>query len=267
MRLIIDKIKLKFQKINKLKYCLGIILISLINTVSANRNIDCLTLHVINTPPIGYTNDQGQAVGVHWDYLTALEKTSGLCINKILLPYPRIWRSIENGQHDGGIIFKSHSRSPLVKYVAKIRSVKTIVVVAKTHSVNHYTGLKNLTIGKTRGTHLSQRFDNDEQLNLLEFKNYTQATQMLLHGRINAIAGSALVLTYQLNRVNALEKIDLKNRITLGEKEQWLQLSVHSKHLDKIPKLRRAIEQLKKNGSFDRIMTKYYGANWRVMNK
>jgi len=82
------------------------------------------------TPPLGYVNANGQTLGVHWDYLAAIERESSLCINKKLLPYPRIWKSIKTGAHDGGIVFRSAERSGLVTYVRLIRSVKTIVVFA-----------------------------------------------------------------------------------------------------------------------------------------
>jgi hypothetical protein len=61
--------------------------------------------------------------------------------------------------------------------------------------------------------------------------------------------------------------VDLTHKLVLGEKEQWLQLSKKSQHLDKIPQLRIAIEKLKQDGSFDVIMDKYYGDEWRVVNQ
>lgn len=51
-----------------------------------------------------------------------------------------------------------------------------------------------LTIGKTRGTHLSKFFDQDPNFNIIELNNYGQA-KMTKFGRINAIAASALALS------------------------------------------------------------------------
>ena len=77
----------------------------------------------------------------------------------------------------------------------------------------------------------------------------------------------AVVLSYQLKKLHALNSVDLTHKLVLGEKEQWLQLSKKSQHLDKIPQLKLAIEKLKKNGSFAKIMDKYYGNEWRVINQ
>jgi polar amino acid transport system substrate-binding protein len=237
------------------------------STLWAQTSPACLNLHVIENAPIGFNNTDGRPTGVHWEHLTAIEKTSDLCLNKMILPYPRIWQSIKKGRHDGGIIFKSESSSKFVEYVAKIRSVKIVVIPVKGIEINSYEDLKNIRIGKTRGTHLSEQFDQDSSLNIIELNNYSQATQMIDRGRIDAIAGSVLVLTYQLKKYNALNSVDLTHKLVLGEKEQWLQLSKKSQHLDKIPQLRIAIEKLKQDGSLDAIMDKYYGDEWRVVNQ
>lgn len=249
-----------------IKFCFCTVFVLFITAAHANSQAECLELHVISNSPIGFENSDKENVGVHWEYLTALEKATDFCINKTLLPYARIWQSIEHGKHDGGIVFKSDSRSNFIEYVAPIRTVKTVVIPVNGIKIRSYDDLTDLTIGKTRGTHLSKKFDHDASLKLIELNNYDQAAQMLKLGRIDAIAGSALVLSYQLRKYDVLDKVNLTNKLILGEKEQWLQLSKQSKHLDKIPELKQAIEQLQQNGRFDLIMDKYYGKRWKQIN-
>jgi ABC-type amino acid transport substrate-binding protein len=62
--------------------------------------------------------------------------------------------------------------------------------------ISTYDDLSGLIIGKTQGTRLIDIFDHDDKLNLLEVTNYKQAVNMLNIGRIDAIAGSALVLSF-----------------------------------------------------------------------
>lgn len=232
----------------------------------AKSNNECLNLHVIKNSPLGFIDKSKKLRGVHADYLRAIAKDSGVCIENQLFPYPRIWESIKKGGHDGGIIFKSASRSTNIKYVALIRTVKTIVIPAKGKVVDSYNDLKTLKIGKTKGTHLSKTFDNDPELQLVEVTNYAQAIKMLKSGRIDAVAGSALVLSYQFNRHDALDAVDLSNRFILGEKEQWLQLAEHATSEDVSKALKDSIERLKHQGVLDAIMDKYYGKQWREIN-
>lgn len=231
----------------------------------ANEGNGCLDFHVIENSPIGFIDTNGEPAGVHWEYLVAIEQASGVCINKKLLPYARIWEQLKIGVHDGGIVFKSDSRSSIVEYAALIRTVKTVVVPVKGLGIKRYEDLFGLTIGKTRGTHLNDHFDNDPNFNIVELTNYEQATRMINANRIDAIAGSALVLTYQLKKHDVLTRVDMDNSIVLGEKEQWLQLSNKSIHLDKVAQLNEAITLLKHNGTLDKIMDKYYGTQWRKM--
>lgn len=228
----------------------------------SKKKDECLDFHVIKNEPLGYQNDSGEMVGVHWEYLEAIEQASGLCINKRLIPYLRIWRSLTNGDHDAGILFRSKSRADIVEYSSLVREVYTVVVPVKGMKINHYDDLQHLIIGKPRGTHLGDKFDNDKNLTIVELNSYQQAAKMLQKGRIDAIAGSGLVINYQLKKYKAFDKIDNEGKFIVGKKEQWLQFSKKSKHLDLIPKLNLAIEELKQNGRLDAIMDKYYGKDW-----
>jgi len=228
---------------------------------------DCLNMHVISNAPMGYIDANGRATGVHWDYLTAIEKESGVCINKRLMPYARLWRSLADGQHDGGIIFRSPGREQTSKLVAQIRNLRTVVIPQKGIPLESYADLSGLIIGKTRGTRLSDRFDNDATLLKLELNDYAQAAKMIQRGRLDAIAGSGVLLNYHLSKQQLLNQVDLSQGFTLGRREQWLQLSRKSKHLSKTLRLKQATEQLRAEGVLDRIMTKYHGGRWRLANK
>ena len=70
-------------------------------------NNRCLEMHVIQAEPLGYINSQHKMVGVQVDFLAAIEAESGICINKRLMPYARIWKSFAQKKHDGGILFKN----------------------------------------------------------------------------------------------------------------------------------------------------------------
>ena len=201
----------------RLFYCI----IFIIPTSQAFEDLDCLKFHVIKNAPLGFKNTDEESNGVHWEYLVALEKETGFCINKEILPYARIWQSIAQGNHDGGIMFKSTSRSNIVEYAALIRTVNVVVIPVNDINVESYNDLYTLTIGKTRGTHLSKVFDQDPNLNIIELNNYGQAAKMIKFGRINAIAGSALVLSYQLKKHHVLNNVNYIKKLTLGKKEQW----------------------------------------------
>jgi len=222
---------------------------------------------VIDNNHAGLKKSHKGNIGVHWEYLEALERETGFCINKTILPNKRIWQSLKEGKHDGGIMFKSDLHPNIVEYVALIHTVKTIVIPIVGVDIQHYKDLYELTIGKPRGISLSETFDHDPQLNIIELNHYAQAIQMIKLGRLDAIAGCATALDYHLKTFSALNKVNYKNKLDLGKKEQWLQFSKKSKHLDKIPLFEKAIEKLRLDGTFNLIMDKYYGEQWNLINK
>ncbi len=226
----------------------------------------CLEMHVIDNAPIGYLDSEGNPTGTHWDYLEAIAEHSGICINKRLLPYARVRASLEQGGHDGGIMFRSEDLDSKTQAAAHIRSLAVVVIPKQGLSIGTYDDLKGLQIGKTRSTRLNSRFDNDAALRKYKLNNYEQAVKMIAAGRLDAVAGSQLVLSYQLNKLNAFGKVDIKGSYVLGHQEQWLQLSDKSQHADKIPLLRSTIATLKSQGVLDRIMDKHYGRDWRTHN-
>lgn len=223
----------------------------------------CLNLHVIDNRPLGFEDENGQPTGVHWEFLTALEARSDLCINKSLFPYSRIWKSIKFGSHDGGIIFRSSDRNSLVDYVAPILAVQTVVIPQKGVTIKEYQDLKGLTVGKVRGTRLSKQFDTDDSINKLEMNSYDQVFKTIKLKRIDAMAGSWLGLS-PISNSDAADYVDIPGKLVIGKRVQWLQISKKSQHIDKIPILRKAVEELVSEGVFDAIMIKYYGSDWKL---
>lgn len=252
-------IQFDFKVTKRVKYTFSYLLILLSSSVYSSPSNDCIEFHVIQTEPLGYVNEQGAPTGIHWEYIEALSKHSGLCINAKLMPYARIWNSIEYGNHDGGIIFKSQSRDPLVQYAGHIQTIPTVVVPLKGITLKEYNDLSTLYIGTMKGVHLSQKFDNDKSLNLLELINFDQGTRMINLKRLDAVAGNGFALLYQFQKFGVLDKVDLNNQLKLGEKEQWLQMSNKSKHLASLPVLTKSVTELKESGVFREILVKYYG--------
>ncbi len=246
-----------FKIKNFLKYSSCLLTFIVSHNLSASESEACLNFHVIHSEPHGYIDKGGAPKGIHWEYLEAIREHSGLCINFSLFPYARIWESIKNGRHDGGIIFKSKTRTNLVEYAGHIQTTPTVVIPLKNINLETYSDLNNLRIGNIRGAHLSNKFDNDKALNIIQLVNYEQGARMIKLKRLDAVSGNEYALKYQLKKHKVLDKVDVNNQFKLGEKEQWLQLSKSSQHLDKLPSLQKSITALKKSGVFHKISLKY----------
>lgn len=226
--------------------------------IFTNEQNNCLNMHVVFNTSAGYLNQTGKIAGFHADFLNALEKKTGICINKKLLPYARAKRSIVLGGHDGGILASSTDLDNKVIYVAKLLISKTIVIPKKGLTLNNYNDLSNIIIGKVRGAKLDEKVDNDENILFVELSNYQHGLEMLKKGRIDAIAGNNLGLTV-IHELNMVEDVNLSGKFVLGQREVWFLLSNTSQHLDKIEQLREATLALVNEKVVEKILQKYFG--------
>tara|TARA_R110002153_G_scaffold38643_1_gene112041 strand:+ start:21068 stop:21853 length:786 start_codon:yes stop_codon:yes gene_type:complete len=220
----------------------------------------CLDMHVIQSVPLGFYDENNKVAGMDFEILQQIEEYSGICMTMRLMPIARIWKSFKQGQHDGGLIFKSTDRNHSVEYAAFVGNAEIIVIPRIGLKIHNYEQLHKMSIAKTRGTPISNRFDSDIKLNLVEVTSYGQLIKMLKLGRIDAVVGSAAPLFYNLSRFDEIEKsIQVDDKFVLGIREKWLQFSKNSANLRKIPKLKKAVELMNDNGDYQRIMSKYYG--------
>lgn len=242
----------------------NLLLLTLLLFSQANAQVvktnECLQMHVIQSVPIGYYDENGELIGVHTEMLEAIERYSGLCFEKLLMPIARIVKSLSLGQHDGGILLLSEKRAHLTTPVEFITNIQTIVIPRRGVRIEKYEDLHSLILGKIGGMPISNDFDSDKELVLVQANRYGQAAQMLERGRVDALAGGAAPLYHNLSKIPGIEQtVDISNIFVLGQRAQWLQLAKNSKHLDKTEILQKAIGVMKENGDYQRIQLKYYG--------
>lgn len=229
---------------------------------SAAMASDCIKMHVIQSGQLGFLDDQNTPTGAHWDLLTELEARTGLCINKQLLPYARIWKSIEIGEHDGGIIFRSPDREHLAIQVAPLATLHTVVIPKSSLEIQGYEELAGLTIAKLRGNRLNDQFDSDPDLKKVNLDNYEDIAKMIGTGRVDAVAGGFVSLAFQLSRHGYLDTVNLNGAYSLGSRQQWLQISKKSNRFVDTNRLKAGIDSIMKDGTYDKIMERYYGPLW-----
>ena len=146
--------------------------------------------------------------------------------------------------------------------------MQTVVVARPQFPLSSFAALNNLVIATTRGTDLSDNITLVGHFNVVELTNYEQAAEMLHKGRIDAVAGSAFVLFYQLAKNTLSENtIDFSNKLVLGSREVWLQVSKNSPSSIDTVALKKATEMAIADLSYEKIMQKYYGLNWRQINQ
>jgi ABC-type amino acid transport substrate-binding protein len=225
----------------------------------------CLSMHVVINTAAGYITPAGNIGGFHYDFLTALEQRTGLCMNKKLLPYSRAQKGVELGGHDGGILARSKNLDAKVVYLVKLLTSKTIILPRKGVIIKHYQDLNNLIIGKVRGAVLNHFLDNPSTFFMVQLSNYEHGFRMLNKGRIDAIVGNELGLITSA-RLESIDKIDWPGKLIINQREVWLVLSNKSKYLGKSKQLRQAAQDLINEGVLEDILKKHFGVDWLLIH-
>lgn len=224
---------------------------------------ECMVMHVVLNTAAGYIDEDGEITGYHYDFLTALEEKSGICMDKQLLPHSRAKRNIQIGAHDGGILAHSTNLDADVEYITKILTSETVIIPKKGLSLNSYQNLPKITIARIRRVNFGDALDNASNITFIDVPDYKHGLQLIERGRVDAIAGNNLGLSIIIDNLEMAEELNLQEKVIIGEREVWLVLSNKSKYLNKADQLREAAQTIIDKGVLDNILKKYFGENWK----
>ena len=224
---------------------------------------ECMSMHVILNTTAGYIDESGEMTGYHYDFMSALEEASGICMHKKLLPHSRAKRNIQIGEHDGGILAHSTNLSADAEYIKKILTSETVIIPKKGLSLNKYQSLSKITIARIRRVNFGDALDNASNITFVDVPDYKHGLQLIQRGRVDAIVGNDLGLSIIIENLNMAEELNLQEKVIIGEREVWLVLSKKSKFINKAAQLREAAQSIIDKGILDNILKKYFGEHWQ----
>ena len=219
---------------------------------------ECMSMHVVLNTAAGYIDKTGKIAGYHYDFLTALEKTSGICMDKHLLPHSRAKRNIQIGTYDGGILARSNDLDPYVEYITKILTSKMVIIPKKGVVLNSVQDLSNIRIAKIRSVDVSHVLSAETNISFVDVAGYEQGLKMLKRGRVDAILGNDLGIGIIIKKFNMLQELNLSEKLIIKEREVWFVLSKESKHINKVNQLREAAQTLIDKGILSNILNEYF---------
>lgn len=193
--------------------------------------------------------------GIMPEISEALARETGLAFRNQLVPYARMWRDLKTGDCDLAYGIRSSDRDDYVRYAGYLFSFDTLVIARPGVRLKDYGDLRELRIGLLQDIRLSPKFDRDRQLNKHEFRDYETMVEMLLAGRLDAIAGNSVSLDYLLRKKR--QSSQHWPRLVLQQSEVWAQLSRRSPHQADVEKIVAAIDKLRHRGYFEELLGRY----------
>ncbi len=181
-------------------------------------------------------------------------------IELVPCPWKRCLKMMEQGEIDllASVLFKE-SRD---KYLAYIKPeyihVNHVFYTKKNSSISieHYTDLNSLVVGRELGAANFEPFDSDPGINKVDLLNNDQMLKLLLLGRVDAVVGEGTMLSYEASKNKLSNKITQQDFKKVGRPSHFT-LSRKSRHINKENRLSSAMEKLRKSGYITKTINKY----------
>jgi len=210
----------------------------------------------------------GRPAGIDVDVLSEAARRAGIPFNIELKPWNEVVSMLENGECDGALsMFHSPEREKYGIFMEGAPLHRSDYVlfnkVGSDLQFNTYADLKGRIIGRVAGTDLGKDFAEAEAAKIMDVKDYADlaaAIMGLLKGEIDAFAGNIDVTYQRLKSMGMTSSIVYQSKKILTGKPAYLVFSRAADNPDKLlilQKLERALDQMLKDGTYNKIARRY----------
>ncbi len=201
--------------------------------------------------------------GIWIDITQAISQHTQIPFKITLVPSARIVRSIRRGDIDLSFLGQYGEPEPYVKYAGYLFDMGSVIIPHADMELSSYEDLYEFGIGLVRGIPLSPEFDNDQQIFLRRyFRNYETLIGMFYAERLDTIGGDSVSLAYMIRQWHLGSKVGTP--LLLHQTNVWVQFSKKSPNLQYASVVEDAVNHLREQGTFDRIVSSYAGTSWKV---
>ncbi|QJB56074.1 transporter substrate-binding domain-containing protein [Pseudodesulfovibrio sp. zrk46] len=211
---------------------------------------------------------EGQPAGIDVEVMNEAAKRAGITYDLELLPFEEMITMVKKGTCDGAYaLFHSPERERMAMFMDAVPvHYSDYVLFTKNGSDLVFTGygdLKGRVIGRVEGTDLGKEFNEALAAKTFQVKEYPDlATGLrgLLTGEIDAYAGNIDVTYHSLKRMGMTSSIVYLPKKVLSLKPSYFIMSRTSDFPEKellIQKLERALDQMRKDGTYNKIARRY----------
>lgn len=218
-----------------------------------------------NTPPLRYVDPKtGQYRGVVIDYLRALS----IELETDIQVEPLIWKqalvSLEWGATDIADMNPSDSRAEKYIFTDPIYFQRAVLLVRKDdYRVRGLSDLIGKTVGLQRGDYVKEFLDSRIKTLKYEYgQDYMESIQLLIDGKVDAVAGDEPVISYFFNELGLEDEYLILEEPLYG-KDTVFALPKSEKVLQGI--LNKAIYNLNKKNTMLKIQQKWFGISTQIV--
>lgn len=218
-----------------------------------------------STPPLRYINpESGQYEGLVIDYINALSIELGSNIKMKPMIWHEALKSLENENIDFCDMHSSKDRSKTFIFTDPIYYQRGAILVKKQGSnIYGVKDIENQKIAAIKDDYVFEHLsENNISVYAIETEDLREAIGKLESGEVNAVLGDESVINYYLTQEGLSKDYSILSEY-LYEKEAVIGVKKGNEILVKI--LNKAIYQLEKDKTMERIHKKWFGVSPLIM--
>lgn len=212
--------------------------------------------------PFESQNEKGEIVGFDIDVVSAVAQKAGFEVKFVNTPWEGIFNTLQQGDRDllVSAITITDERKQTMDFSSPYFDAQQLIAVKKNSKVGKFDDLKKLKVGVQTGTtgdEVVTKLLGKNSTNVKRFESTPLALKELESGGVDAVvADNGVIINYVTNNSAAGFK-------TVSDKsfapEQY-GLAVKKGNTELLEKLNKGLADIKADGTYDQIYTKYFGA-------
>ena len=225
---------------------------------------EVLLFGTLDLAPLALDQNGNGNRGFITDIHHAISDKSQIAIANEVLPLARLMKHLKKGSIDCAVFIRSPwSEQTFFPVAEVIPDFDSVIITSKNLKINRLTDLHGKLLAIPRGSFPQLPVSTDP--NILRFftNGYTQSTRLLKYGRVDAIAGNALSLFYNLETMQ-LGPDEIGTILTFDHQPLWLHCRKNRLSRKIVSRLRVATDFLRNEGVFQRMLDNYTPANYLV---
>ncbi len=213
--------------------------------------------------PFESQNEKGELLGFSIDVLNAVAKKSGIEVKYINTPWEGIFNTLAQGDRDLLIssITITDERKQSMDFSAPYFDAVQLIAVNSGSKITKFSDLEKLKVGVQTGTtgdEVVSKLQGKTSTNIRRFESTPLALKELDAGGVEAVvADNGVVVNYVQNNTT----VKLKTVTDSSFKPEQYGMAVKKGNAELLAKLNKGLSDIKADGSYAQIYTKYFGAS------
>ena len=212
--------------------------------------------------PFESQNEKAEIVGLTIDVVNAVAKKAGIEVKFVNTPWEGIFNSLAQGDRDmlASSITITDERKQTMDFTSPYFDAFQLIAVKANSKVAKFDDLKKLKVGVQTGTtgdEVVTKQQGKNSTNIKRFESTPLALKELEAGGVDAVvADNGVVINYVNN--NPGSKFKTVSDASFAPEQYGF--AVKKGNTELLEKLNKGLADIKADGSYDQIYTKYFGA-------